>query len=100
MRLQRVGLVGVFCVIAVYAEDVVTAPRKLPDRKPACDAGSICFSGEVFNGKEFRHSINASLDFVLEPVWNIAVVPRQSEGDCKEFASVVNGPYRLIEICI
>jgi hypothetical protein len=38
--------------------------------------------------------INSSLDFVLEPGWTITVVPRQAEGDCKEFASVVNAPYR------
>ena len=31
---------------------------------------------------------------MLEPGWTITIVPRQAEGDCKEFASVVNAPYR------
>ena len=82
------------CAIAVDAQRVITPPRKSPDRKPACAAGAICFSGEVLNGKEYRHTINSSLDFVLEPGWTIAVVPKHSEGDCQEFASVVNAPYR------
>jgi hypothetical protein len=94
MRLLRTVVLPVFCIVAVHAQEVMTAPRKSPDRKPACAAGAICFSGEVINGKEFRHPINASLDFVLEPGWTIAIVPRQAEGDCKEFASVVNAPYR------
>jgi hypothetical protein len=59
-----------------------------------CATGAICFSGEVVSGHEFRHPINSSLEFVLEPGWNITVVPKQPEGDCKEFASVVNPPYR------
>jgi hypothetical protein len=83
-----------FCAIAVHAQGVSTAARKLPDRKPACAAGAICFSGEVLSGKAYRHTINASLDFVFEPGWTLAVVPRKAEGDCKEFASVVNAPYR------
>jgi hypothetical protein len=31
---------------------------------------------------------------VLERGWNIGVVPARAEGDCREFASVVNAPYR------
>jgi hypothetical protein len=94
MLFGRAVVVALFCATAVHTQEVFTAPRKLPDRKPACAAGAICFSGEVFSGKEFRRSINASLEFVLEPGWNIAVVPKRPEGDCKEFASVVNAPYR------
>ena len=59
-----------------------------------CSPGAICFSGEVFEGQEFRNTLNEELAFVLEPGWNIAVVPNRPEGDCREFASVVNAPYR------
>ena len=35
-----------------------------------------------------------NLAFVLEPGWTIAIVPKRPEGDCREFASVANAPYR------
>ena len=46
------------------------------------------------SGREFHRAIDSSLEFVLEPGWNITIVPAKSDGDCKEFASVVNAPYR------
>jgi hypothetical protein len=71
----------------------VTSPRKQPG-KPTCSPQAICFSGEVSNGQEFRHTISPELDFVLQPGWTIAIALKKPEGDCNEFASVVNAPYR------
>jgi hypothetical protein len=97
MRLFGVALV-ILASVAVQAQDSTaprkTSARKMPQRSPVCAVGAICFSGEVFSGKEFRHSISRSIDFILEPEWTIAIVPNEAEGDCKEFASVVNAPYR------
>jgi hypothetical protein len=76
-------------------QDVRTAPRKMPGiEKPACFRGAICFSGEVKNGGEFRKSLNANLEFSLKLPDGMAVVPKTVEGECQEFTSVVNGPYR------
>lgn len=94
MRLLRAAALIIVCTAAVWGQQTMTAPRKSPGRKPTCAEGAICFSGEVFNGKEYRHPINSSLSFVLESGWTIAIVPRQAEVGCKEFASVVNAPYR------
>ena len=61
---------------------------------PACTPGAICFKGEVSEGHDFHKAINRKLQFVLERGWTIAIVPARAEGDCREFASVVNAPYR------
>ncbi len=103
MRLLRAAILTLVCTAAFQAQQTITAPRRSPGRNPNCALGAICFSGEVWNGKDFRHSVSSSLSFVLEPEswrdpnmtgWTIAIVPTQTEGDCKEFASVVNAPYR------
>jgi len=84
-----------FCVQIADGQSVGRATRKVPGtNKPACPVGAICFTGEVSEGQEFRKSLNSDLEFVLEPGWSIAVVPKRPEGDCQEFASVVNAPYR------
>ena len=71
------------------------APRKAPGAdKPVCLPGAICFSGEVYAGKEFRKALSNELEFVLEPGWIIAIVPKRPQGHCQEFASVVNIGYR------
>jgi hypothetical protein len=62
--------------------------------KPECRSGAICFSGEVSEGQEFRKTLNAELEFVLAGGFGIAIAPKRPEGDCQEFASVVNSPYR------
>jgi hypothetical protein len=95
--------VGKFAVIALAfigvliasAQNVGTTPRRSSALKsPECAQRAICFSGAVFAGEEFRKSINSELEFVLAPGWTITVVPKKPEGDCQEFASVVNAPYR------
>ena len=84
-----------FWVLIANAQIVKTMPRKVPERAaPACSQGAICFSGRVAQGEEFRRTLNSELEFVLEPGWTIAIVPKRPEGDCREFASVVNPPYR------
>jgi hypothetical protein len=93
------------CAAAIYAQTAPSAPHKpLNTKKPVCSAGAICFSGEVFAGKEFHNNLDDELAFDLQlepdsrsyPVgeWRIAVSPRKPEGDCTEFATVVTPPYR------
>jgi hypothetical protein len=90
-----------FCSWLASAQSVQVLPRKAPGAdKPVSSSGAICFSGEVSAGEEFRRTLNTELELVLEPGWNIAIVPKRPEGDCHEFASVVNAPYRATEICI
>lgn len=95
MRKPAILLLSACFAWAANPQNVKTAPRKVPGKdKQACSVGAICFSGEVSEGQQFRKALNADLDFLLEPGWNIAIVPRRPEGDCREFASVVNAPYR------
>jgi hypothetical protein len=84
-----------FCALTANAQSVKRMPGKMSGtEKPTCSPGAICFSGKVFDGEEFRKTLNAELEFVLKPGWNIAIIPKRPEGSCDEFASVVNGPYR------
>jgi hypothetical protein len=91
---------ALFCTLIAHAQSVTTAPRKAPgSSKPICSPGAICFSGEISEGQQFRHALSPELEFALQqlglqPGWTIAVVPKQPEGNCDEFASVVNAPYR------
>lgn len=94
MRSLRQIALCILCILPLHALQTGRIARKSPGRNPACDTGAICFSGRVVNGQEFRHAINASLDFVLAPGWTIAIVPRQVQDKCDEFASVVTGPQR------
>ena len=80
-------------VSALIGHSLLAQPAP-PPRQPVCSPGAICFSGEVSAGQEYRHSVNATLDFVLKPGWTIAIEPTQPEEHCNEFASVVNAPYR------
>ncbi len=81
--------------VNAQAQVVSTAPFEVSGAdKPVCSPGAICFSGEVSEDQEFRKTINTELEFVLERGWTITVVPKRPKGDCREFASVVNAPYR------
>jgi len=93
---KSANLIGpFFCLLIAGAQSVKRMPRKaLGTDRPACSPGAICFSGEVSEGAAFRKTLNTELEFVLQPGWSIAVVPARPESDCREFASVVNGPYR------
>lgn len=94
MRPLAALTLALFSFTAAFSQKTLTTARKRPDRAPKCESGAICFAGEVISGREFRHAINSQLEFVLEPGWTITVIPTKPEGDCKEFASVVNAPYR------
>jgi hypothetical protein len=84
-----------FCALIANAQSVKRMPRKvLGTHKTACSPGTICFTGQVFEGEEFRRTLSPELEFVLKPGWNIAIEPKRPEGDCRELASVVNPPYR------
>ena len=83
------------CASMVCAQTTKKSQRKAPSANaPTCAPGAICFSGRVSEGDEFRNPLNADLEFMLQPGWTIAVVPKHPEGECDEFASVVNAPYR------
>lgn len=83
-----------FWAMVASAQKVAQGPRKILINRPECPGGAICFSGQVSGGQGFRRDLNADLEFVLNPGWTIAVVPKHPEGDCNELASVVNPPYR------
>ena len=70
------------------------ARRKSAIAIPACAARAICFTGEVAAGREFRKALNTDLEFVVSGGWAISIVPTRPEGDCEDFVSVVNAPYR------
>ena len=95
MSKPAIFLLTLLCVLTVHAQSSLTAPRKLPGAdKPVCSPGAICFLGTVSEGEEFHKTLNTELEFVLQPGWTIAIVPKRPEGNCQEFASVVNPPYR------
>ncbi len=84
-----------FCAGAAVAQSTGRTARKNPaTNRPVCSAGAICFSGRVSEGAEFRKALTKDLEFVLQPGWTIAIEPTHKQGDCNEFASVVNSPYR------
>jgi hypothetical protein len=93
MRKAAICGILLFCASPAHPQAARRIPGKAADL-PACPAGAICFSGKVSAGEEFRRPLNADLEFVLERGWTITVVPKRAEGDCTEFASVVNAPYR------
>jgi hypothetical protein len=95
MSRRAILALAFFCALIADAQSVKRMPRKVPGTdRPACSQGAICFSGNVSEGEEFRWPLNQELEFVLEPGWSITVVPKRPAGDCREFASVVNPPYR------
>jgi hypothetical protein len=80
---------------AAIAQMTGTKPRRVPGAdKPVCSPSAICFSGKVSADEAFRKDLNSDLQFVLQAGYGISVVPKRPEGDCNEFASVVNAPYR------
>jgi hypothetical protein len=77
------------------AQQTGVAARKVAGaEKPVCSPQAICFSGKVSAGEDSHKDLTDNLAFVLEPGWTIAIVPKRPEGDCREFASVANAPYR------
>jgi hypothetical protein len=108
-KLAILGLIIMGALVAGAQGQNKIARRKLPGGEEAeCAQGSICFSGEVSAGREFRQPLNDDLEFMLRPVgvdlkqgWQIEVVSRKPEGEgpppghCSDaLAVVVNGPYR------
>jgi hypothetical protein len=93
--LIRATLDLLLCALVANAQSMKKAPRKVPvTDKPTCSAGAICFTARVAEGQEYRQTLSKDLEFVLRPGWNITIVPAHPEGNCNEFASVVNPPYR------
>lgn len=73
-----------------------TLPRKPHAAKPPqCAQGSICFSGEVREGQEFRRTISGSLAFVLKLPGGFDIVPTGPKAvTCNLSAWVANPPLR------
>lgn len=93
-RRAALGLALLGAVIA-SGQSVRRMPKKVPGaEKPECSQGAICFSGEVSQGGDFRKALDGDLEFSLGLPSGIAIIPKQPQGDCREFAGVVNGPYR------
>ena len=84
---------SLICACTAGAQTTGRTARKKPSG-PTCAPGAICFSGRVSEGQEFRKALTKDLEFVLQPGWTIAIEPTNPQGECKEFAWVVNGPYR------
>jgi hypothetical protein len=95
MRRLAIFALVLFCALATAQSQKKMARRKVPGAaKPECAQGSICFSGEVREGQEFRRSVNADLDFLLRLPGGFDVVPRQRETRCELSAWVANPPLR------
>jgi hypothetical protein len=103
--MKKFWSVAFVCATVVCAQTTPSAPHKpLNTNKPVCATGAICFSGEVFAGKDFHKELNDELAFYLElepntlpfPVgeWTIEISPKQPDGDCKEIETIVTPPYR------
>jgi hypothetical protein len=83
--------------IAANAQSKATyrVQRKVPSiGHPECTKGAICFSGEVTEGKEFRKTLNADLDFVLALPGGIDIVPKQPDPACNLSQWIANPPLR------
>jgi len=94
MDRRAVLLLALLGALIASGQTEKKVPRKVPGAaKPECSQGAICFSGEALQGTEFRKALNGDLEFSLETS-GFAIVPKQPRGDCREFTSVVNGPYR------
>jgi hypothetical protein len=82
-------------ILAHAQTQITTSPRKTrvpPNSKPECAQGSICFSGEVEDGHEFRKHLSPTLDFVVRLPGGIDIVPAQGKRPCELSAWVANPP--------
>jgi hypothetical protein len=92
----RMALLSIVLVGALAnAQSQNKTPRKvLVKAKPECVQGSICFSGEVREGEEFRKHLGPALDFVFRLPGGFDIVPGQREATCELSAWVANPPLR------
>jgi hypothetical protein len=89
IRLAALGAIMFTCIPPSIAAQQTAQPTK-----PECAPGSICFSAELINGQDFHKALNDDLEFTLTNGWTIGVIPTHKEGNCDEFAHLVNAPYR------
>jgi hypothetical protein len=90
LRMSKAAVIA----FVIFSASPAAGQTAIRATKPVCAPGAICFSGRVADGEEFRKNLTPELGFVLEPGWTITIVPKRPADDCKELASVVNGPYR------
>jgi hypothetical protein len=76
------------------AQDQKKAARKVPrSARPECAEGSICFSGEVAEGQDFRKTLNSDLDFVLGIPGGFAIVSTRTSASGNNLFWVANPPF-------
>lgn len=97
--MRRKLVVSLCCVTAFCVQNALMAQTKVScAKRSACSGRAICFSGEVFVGKEYRRAMNDQLDLLLVPDdigWIIRVVTHSDQSCGDDFASVVTPPYRF-----
>jgi hypothetical protein len=94
---RKVAILSLMFIAALAASG--QSEKKLPKRKlseaakPECAQGSICFSGEVREGEEFRKDIRADLEFVLRLPGSFQVQITHAEPNCKALFWVADPPF-------
>jgi hypothetical protein len=93
--MQKVVVLGLmFIGVFVASAQIQKTRRKVPGAaKPECAQDSICFSGEVGEGQEFRKDLNSDLDFVLRLPGGCAIVSRHAAASCNNLFWVANPPF-------
>lgn len=98
--MKKLWSFALVCAASAYAQTAPSAPQKpLNTNKSVCSAGAICFSGEVFAGKEFNKDLNDELAFDIQFMpfdprpypageWQIEISPKPPRNDCDGFATV------------
>jgi hypothetical protein len=94
--MRRVAVLSSVIVGALaIAQSQTKTARKVPSApKPECRQGSICFSGEVREGQEFRKQLSPELDFILKLPGGLDIVARPDDGTCRLSSWVANPPLR------
>jgi hypothetical protein len=93
--MRKLALLGfLFLGAFASAQNQKKAARKVPaEANPECAQGSICFSGEIGEGREFRKDLNSGLDFVLGLPGNFGIVLQNAATNCNDLFCVANPPF-------
>jgi len=94
--MQKLAVLSLILFGAVVgtAQSEKKMPRKVPGTsKPECAQGSICFSGEIAEGRRFRKDLNADLEFVLGLPGGFSVEITRADASCKNLSWVDDPPF-------
>ena len=95
--MQKLAMLSLmfFSAFGGSAQNEKKMPRKVPGAsKPECTQGSICFSGEVREGQEFRKDLNEDLGFRALLPGGFTIVLRKAEVSCNDLFWIANPPFR------